>query len=135
MKVRMFPALMALSLSACASYNLSDTDRLALYEAHAGAPVKQIRYVTPTGWSRVDDSHISLDMRPGERWLLTLSGSCLKWNRGSHAIRLTPSAGLVVAKFDMVHFSDTPMGCRIEEIRPVDLKALRAGENALRSRS
>ena len=57
--------------------HLSDTDRLALYQTHAGAPVKQIRYMEPMGWDRIDDQHVVLQMRPNESWLLRLTGPCL----------------------------------------------------------
>lgn len=134
MKAWIISAMIAFGLASCASYRLSDVDRLALYEAHAGAPVQRINYVTPIGWVKVDDQHIALDMRPGESWLLTLSGPCLQWNGSSQAISLSPTAGIVLSKFDQVHFSGAQMSCRIEEIRPIDVKALRDAERALRAR-
>ena len=44
MKALIVPLIAVLGLGACATNRLSDTDRLALYDAHAGAPVKQIRF-------------------------------------------------------------------------------------------
>ena len=133
MKALVVSALAALSLSACATYNLTDGERLALYEAHAGAPVQRINYLSPIGWVRVDDQHVALDMRPGERWLLTLSGPCLQWNRGN-ALRLAPTGGVVLAKNDLVEVAGSQISCRIDEIRPIDLPAFRSAENALRDR-
>lgn len=133
MKALVVSALAALSLSACATYNLTDGERLALYEAHAGAPVQRINYLSPIGWVRVDDQHVALDMRPGERWLLTLSGPCLQWNRGN-ALRLAPTGGVVLAKNDLVEVAGAQISCRIDEIRPIDLPAFRSAENALRDR-
>lgn len=124
--------MMVLSLSACASYRLSDTERLALYEGHAGAPVEKINYTTPIGWDRVDDQHVALDMRPGQRWLLKLSGPCLKMSSGASALRLSPLGGIVLSRFDRLELSGSRVSCRIEEIRPVDLVGLRAAEKQLR---
>lgn len=134
MKIWILPVMAALGLSACASYRLSDTERLALYESHAGAPVEKINYTTPIGWDRVDDQHVALDLRPGERWLLTLSGPCLRLGNGASSLRLAPLAGMVLSRFDRVEVSGSQIGCRIEEIRPVDLPALRAAEKTLRDK-
>lgn len=131
MKALVVSALAALSLSACATYNLTDGERLALYEAHAGAPVQRINYVTPIGWTRVDDHHVALDMRPGERWLLTITGPCLGHNRSAASMSLSPSGAMIVSRFDQIHVAGSTMGCRIEEIRPIDLPAFRTAERAL----
>lgn len=132
MKTWMIPAMMALGLSACASYNLTDSQRLAMYQEHSGEPVQRVNYTTPVGWDRVDDQHVALDLRPGQRWLLTLSGPCLRFNRSGNALRVSPSGGIVLSRFDMVEVVGSTLSCRIEEIRPVDLPALRAAEQRLR---
>ncbi|MCO5054369.1 DUF6491 family protein [Thermomonas sp.] len=132
MKTWMIPAMMALGLSACASYNLTDSQRLAMYQEHSGEPVQRVNYTTPVGWDRVDDQHVALDLRPGQRWLLTLSGPCLRFNRSGNALRVSPSGGIVLSRFDMVEVVGSTLSCRIEEIRPVDLSALRAAEQRLR---
>ena len=49
-----------------------------MYQAHAGAPVKQIRYYNAdAAGTAVDDQHVLLTMRPKEIWLMRLSGPCL----------------------------------------------------------
>ena len=101
MKTLLIP-LLALSLTACATNRMSDTDRLTMYQAYAGQPVKQIRYYDPIGWETVDDSHVLLNMRPKESWLLRLSGPCLKWSSGSPFLHLSSQSGFVMAKFDKV---------------------------------
>ena len=131
MKTLLVSLLLTLGLASCASYNLSDTDRLALYEAHAGAPVQRINYRSPIGWTRVDDQHVALDLRPSERWLLTLSGPCLRWNPASPTLELEPLAGIVLSKFDVVRAGGSGPNCRIEEIRPIDVPAFRLAEQAL----
>ena len=41
-----------------------DQARLAKYEAHAAAPVKNFVYRDPMSWDVVDDSHILMTLRP-----------------------------------------------------------------------
>ena len=122
--------ILLLSLAACATGGPRGADRLAIYEAHSGAPVPQIRYFSAMGWDRLDDEHILLNMRPRETWLLRISGPCLDWAGGSPIIRLSSQGGWVSSKFDRIHAGDSPISCRIEEIRPVDLGAVRAAEAA-----
>ena len=130
MKTLLVPLLAVASLSACATNRMSDTDRLALYQAHAGEPVKQIRNTNAMGWDRVDDQHIVLNMRPTESWLLTVSGPCLDWGRGSPVLRLSSTGPYVMAKFDRILTEGSPASCRIEEIRPVNVAGLRAAQDA-----
>ena len=131
MKALIVPLIAVLGLGACATNRLSDTDRLALYDAHAGAPVKQIRFYNPMGWDRIDDEHVLLNMRPKETWLLKVSGPCLDWGSASPTLRLSSSGAYVMAKFDRILTEGSPVSCRIEEIRPVDVKALRAAQDAM----
>jgi hypothetical protein len=130
----LLPLLAALSLAACATSRMSDGDRLAMYRAHAGEPVSRIRYFNPIGWGRVDGDHLVLDMRPSQSWLIRVSGACLDWN-SSFALGISSSAGWVSTKFDRIYTNDAPMSCVIQEIRPLDRKALRADENARRAQS
>ncbi len=107
-----------------------DEARLAKYEAHAGAPVKNFAYRDPMNWEVVDDTHLLMTMRPTETYLLRLSGLCIKNDRGAPAIRISSQAGRVQAGFDRVSTSDEPSSCRIEEIRPVDMAAVKAADKA-----
>ena len=131
MKTLILPMLAMSILAACATGRMSDTDRLALYDAHAGAPVKQIRFYNPMGWDRIDDEHVLLNMRPKETWLLKVSGPCLDWGSASPTLRLSSSGAYVMAKFDRILTEGSPISCRIEEIRPVDVKAVRAAQDAM----
>lgn len=129
----MFPIIAVLGLGACATNGLSDADRLAMIQAHSGAPVKQMRYFNAMGWDRVDDDHVLLNMRPSETWLLRVSGPCLDWGSGSPVLGLSSQGPYVMAKLDRIHVNGSPVSCRIEEIRPVDTKALRAAESSARN--
>ena len=135
MKTQMILLLAVLGASACASNRPSDADRLAMYEAHAGAPVKQIRNVNAMGWERVDDQHVILSTRPTESWLLEVSGPCLDWGSGSPLLRLSSTGPYVMAKFDRILTEGSPVSCRIEEIRPVDVNAVREAETAMRAQA
>lgn len=129
----MLVAVALLSLAACTTGGPSAADRLAMIQSHAGAPVKQIRNYSAMGWERVDDDHVLLNMRPSETWLLRVSGPCLDWGGGSPVLGLTSQGPYVVAKLDRILINGSPVSCRIEEIRRVDTKALRAAEALVRS--
>jgi hypothetical protein len=135
MKALILPMLAVLGLAACATNRISDADRLAIYEANAGEPVKQIRYYNAMGWDRIDDQHVLLNMRPSETWLLKVSGPCLDWGSASPVLRLSSSGPYVMAKLDRILTVGSPVSCRIEEIRPVDIKAVRAAEDARRDQA
>jgi len=125
--------LASMSLAACASMaSMSDTQKLALYSSHAGAPVRDIRYTTPLGWDKIDDDHLLLTMRPTEVWLLRISGPCLDWGSGSPTILISPVTGnRLSAKFDRISTPQSPVSCRIEEIRPVDIAAVRDSQRQM----
>ena len=120
-----------LVLAGCATNRLDDSERLSLHLAHAGEPVSQIRYYDAMGWSRVDGDHLALNMRPHQSWLIRVSGDCLDWSN-SLALGISSQGGWVSTKFDRVYAKGAPMSCVIQEIRPLDVKALRAAEKQMR---
>lgn len=123
----------------CASTRtgLSHADRLALYRAHAREPVGDFRFFgSVNGWTPVDDDALVVWTKPSEAYLLELSGPCtdLEW---APAITLTNQASRVYARFDDVLVLGGPrntmrMPCRIQVIRPLDVKALRQTEKDMR---
>lgn len=126
----------ALAAAACASTSkLSDSERYTLYREHAGAPVKSFRYFGDiNGWTPLDDSALVVWTRPSEAYLLDLYGPCHDLNF-AQAIALTNQMGEVSARFDKVIVagaSSMRVPCRIEEIRKVDVKAMRQTERDLR---
>ncbi|MFC7301235.1 DUF6491 family protein [Cognatiluteimonas weifangensis] len=126
-----FAIVLLLSLAACASTGrMSEADKLALYSSHAGAPVRDIRYSNPVGWDKVDDQHLLLTMRPSEVWLLRISGPCLDWGGASPTILISAQTGRLSAGFDRIRTAESPASCRIEEIRRVDIAAVRAAQRA-----
>ena len=115
-----------LLLAGCMSPGPTQEQRLAAYQAHAGAPVKKIRYYNPVGWEEVGDDHILVTMRPKEVWLMRLSGPCLDFDGGSPFLVISSTAGYVSTGFDRVTTGGSRISCRIEEIRQIDTIAMRA---------
>ncbi len=137
MKKVMIALMAAALLGGCATAGkLSSNERLALYRAHAGAPVNNFRYFGSfNGWTELGDSALAVWTKPSEAWLLSLSGPCLDLSYAP-AISITNMMGQVSARFDrVVVLGSGPVGrvpCRIETIQPLDVKALRASEKELR---
>jgi|SRR5690606_35437674 len=125
------PMLAALVLAGCATTRMSDAEKLAFYEAHAGEPVKDIRYRDPIGWDKVDDEHLLLTMRPDEVWLIEVSGPCLDYGSASPTIVIDASFNRLSVGFDRIKVPGNPISCRIEEIRPVDMAAVRDARDAM----
>ena len=118
-----------LLLAGCASQGATKEQRLAAYQAHAGAPVRKIPYFNPIGWEEIDDDHILVTMRPKEVWLMRLSGPCLEYDGGSAVLVISSAAGYVSSGFDRVATGSSTISCRIEEIRQVDTIAMRAARD------
>ena len=129
----------ALALAGCASGpRLTDVQKHELYRSHAGEPVDSFSYLGGiTGWTPLGDEALAVWTRPSEAWLLDLHGPCNDL-RFAHAIGLTGSMSRVHASFDKV-LVHSPGGmdfpCHIRQIRPLDVKALRATEKELREAS
>ncbi len=87
------------------------------------------------GWDRIDGEHVLLNMRPKESWLLTLSGNCLDWGTGSPFLAVNSQTGWLITKFDSIKVAGSPVNCRIKEIRPVDMQAVRVAEKQLRDQA
>jgi len=123
-------------LAGCATGgSLTDEQRGEIHRIHAGEPVRSFHHFgTLHSWSPVDDSSIVVHTRPRTAYLLTLSGSCpgLQYAR---AISLGDQSGTVHAGFDNVTVLDRnaiDIPCRIEQIQPIDVDAVREAEKALR---
>ena len=126
----------ALLIAGCSTAgNLRDEDRLALYVAHAGAPVTSIHFAGRLdGWTPLGDEHVALWTRPSQAYLIRFVGSCPDVEFATE-LAVSSQFHTVHSRFDTI----TPigggaagMGCRIGEIRPVDVKAVKADEKALR---
>ncbi|TAA38547.1 DUF6491 family protein [Pseudoxanthomonas winnipegensis] len=125
-----------LLLAGCATTGLSDSQRLALYRAHAGAPQKDLSNADRLiGWTALGDEAVAVWTRPNEAYLLDLGNSCNGLNNAT-TILISNLLGQVSAGMDRVTVIDRPAGfhvsCRIQSIRRLDTQAIRASEQALR---
>ena len=127
-----------LSMSVCASDSkLAANEKLALYRAHAKPPVESFHYFSSLhGWTSLGDSVVAIWTRPSEAYLLEVYGSCPDLDF-AQAIGLSNQFGRVYARFDkviprMVAGGAQPIPCHIKEIRPLDVKALKAAEQDAR---
>ena len=125
-----------LALASCASTpSISDDQKLALYRAHAGAPVSGFHYFGRfDSWTDIDDRALAIWTRPSEAWLLELSGPC-SGLEFTPAIGLTSQNGMVSARFDnvLVRNGDVPdFPCTIQTIRPLDTRALKQAARTTR---
>ncbi|HEY0334994.1 MAG TPA: DUF6491 family protein [Stenotrophomonas sp.] len=129
-------ALAAVLLAGCSTTNLSDDERLSLYRGHAGAPVKDFQYFgSLNGWTNLGDTALAVWTKPGTAYLLELTGPCNDLDYAP-AISITNMMGRVSARFDDVIVVGGPrsirMPCRINTIRPLDVKSLKVSEQQLR---
>ncbi|NUO77669.1 MAG: hypothetical protein HOQ32_16860 [Lysobacter sp.] len=125
-------ALALFAMSACATDpKMRDADRLALYRAHAGAPVPAFQYYGRLdGWTPLGDSALAVWTRPNQAYLLELQGRCSDLDFAS-AITVSNQAGRVYARFDKVMVlgqGALPFPCHIGQIRPLDVKAIKQAQ-------
>ena len=137
MKPWIAPLLVAFTASACASGPFHEDARLALYRAHAGAPVRSFSYLGRFDrWESLGDTAVAVWTRPRDGWLLELGTPCLNLDYAV-AIGVTSHTGQVTARIDdvLVEQPGRNIPCRIEEIRPLDSEAIRAEEQARRAQA
>jgi uncharacterized protein DUF6491 len=129
--------VLALAASACATGKMSDTEKLAFYRSHAQAPVASFRYLNRIdGWTPLGNSAVAIWTRPNEAYLLEVAGPCPDLDF-AQAISLTSQSGIVYTRFDKIiprsgMGAQPPIPCPIHEIRPLDVKALKADEKDIR---
>ena len=139
MKPMLLLLAMCLIVGACASTpRQTDAEKLALYRAHSGDPVRDFQYFgSINGWSPIGDSALVVWTKPSQAYLLELFGTCTDLG-SAPAISLSNSMGRVSSRFDSVHVlggsGNTTMRipCRIQTIRPLDVKALRQAQQEMR---
>lgn len=113
-----------------------DAARIAELRAAAGDPVRGFRFTgMVVSWTSVGDSVVAVWTRQREAWLMELVGRC-PGLRSALSLSFTSQAGRVTSGFDRVvvrargpHPGTTTSGCRIREIRPLNVTSLRNGES------
>jgi hypothetical protein len=125
---------LAALLAACASapYAQRISERQAAYAAAAGAPVRQFRFFTLYSWEPLSDSQLAVYTRPNEAWLLDLGGGCQDL-AFVNSIGLTSNLNQVMVGFDKVLTGRRSFPCTITQIRPVDVKSLKAAQQQQRA--
>lgn len=116
-------------------------EKLARYEAHAGAPVQSFNYLRTVSWTPLGREAFAIWTGPNRAWLIQVHRPCSDLDF-AQAISLTTGPGRSVTDLDSVilHRSilgddrrDPGMRCRIREIRPLDVAGLKASEKAARA--
>jgi hypothetical protein len=117
---------LAAILAACASapYAQRTSERQAAYAAVAGAPVRNFRFFSLYSWEPLGDSQLAVYTKPNKAWLLDLGG-CQDL-AFVNTIGLTSNLNQVMVGFDKVLTGRNNFPCTITQIRPVDVKSLKA---------
>ncbi len=118
---------LAAMLAACASapHAQRTSERQAAYAAAAGAPVRHFRFFSLYSWEPLSDSQLAVYTKPNEAWLLDLGGDCQDL-AFVNSIGLTSNLNQVMVGFDRVLTGRRNFPCTISQIRPVDVKSLKA---------
>lgn len=118
---------LAAMLAACASapYAQRTSERQAAYAAAAGAPVRHFRFFSLYSWEPLSDSQLAVYTKPNEAWLLDLGGGCQDLTF-VNSIGITSNLNQVMVGFDRVLTGRRNFPCTISQIRPVDVKSLKA---------
>ena len=137
MKTTLVALAAAALLGGCAtSSGMRDADRLALYRTHAGAPVDDFRYFgSLNGWTSLGDEAVALWTRPNQAYLVSFNGRCPDLDF-AQAISVSNQFHTVHRNFDTVTAigaSSMTIPCRIREIRPLDVAAIRDAERQMRA--
>ena len=137
MKRTLLLLALSLSLGACSTTRMSDAETLALYKSHAGETVKDFQYFGHiSGWTPLGDTALAVWTKPNQAYLLELTGPCMDLDYAP-AISLSNMMSRVSARFDNVYVHGGGSGsirlpCRINTIRPLDVKGLKQAQKDLR---
>lgn len=113
-------------LAGCASVPNAQrrNDRQAAYLAAAGSPVSDFTFSSLYSWEPLSEKQLVVYTRPTQAWLLDLFGC--PGLLYSNSIGLTSNLNQVSARFDKVLTQRGYIPCTISQIRPVDVKRMRA---------
>ena len=119
----------AMALAGCASSSPKqrDADNLARYQEFAGERVDSFHLRTLQNWVSLGQEHFAVYTSLNEAWLIEVWQPCNGLDF-AHAIALTSTGSRVYARFDSVRFEQQT--CRIQQIRKVDARAMKAARRA-----
>lgn len=119
-------AALSAQLAACSSvpYAQREAQRLAAYQAAAGAPVQDFHvYHALWSWESLGHDQAVVYTQADRAWLLDVPG-CIDLPY-AHAIALTSSLSRVRVGLDQVLTGRANFPCFIRRIRPVNVRQLR----------
>lgn len=124
---RLLAMSLVMLLAACAStpYAQRISERQAAYAAAAGAPVRSFRFFNLYSWEPLSDDQLAVYTRSNEAWLLDLAGGCQQLTF-ANSIGITSNINQVMVGFDKVLTGRGNFPCTITQIRPIDVKHLKA---------
>jgi hypothetical protein len=118
---------LCLTLATATAAHAETRERLAenyaRHERFAGAEVEEIRNFRLYRWRPLGETALAIWSNPGRLYLVDVAAPCdgLDWAK---TIGVTARGRVLSSRFDSVEFAG--QHCRIERIRPVDEKGMRA---------
>ena len=129
--LRSLGAFALLLASGCASALPGPAERAAKrlgeVEAHSGAPIEEFHFWQMDRWESLGREAIAVWTNPNEAYLITVRKPCVGLDF-ANGVGVTSTGRRVNRRFDYVTFEQ--QRCQIAEIRPVDVKGLKAERRA-----
>jgi hypothetical protein len=104
-------------------------ENLARFQRFAGAPVKEMRHFRLHSWQPLGEQDLAIWANPGDVYWVHVGRPCSGLGF-ARSITVSSTNRVVMTRFDYIAFDH--QRCRIEEIRPVDYKAVRQAWRAER---
>ena len=101
--------------------------RLGEVERHAGSPVEEFHFWQMDRWEGLGPAAIAVWTNPNEAYLIQVRKPCAGLDFAD-SVGVTSTGRRVSQSFDFVTFGH--QRCRIDEIRPIDVKGLKAERRA-----
>jgi hypothetical protein len=138
MKTASIVATLLLLASCAGTPPLTTQERLELYRAHAGEPVRSFRYNGHLwGWAALGDGGLGLWTRSDQGYLIEFRNPCRDL-AFDVTLMISSRGGQVFAGTDSIVVRRASGGiggvrCRIDTIRPIDARAVRESKRTLRA--
>ena len=110
-------------LAACSGSRERMATKLDEVQRHSGEPVGSLRFFRMDRFEILGRDSIVLWTRPNEAWLIEVDEPCFGLDFAT-SVGVTSNMNRVYRNSDFVVFKD--QRCRIDQIRPIDVKALKA---------
>jgi hypothetical protein len=111
---------------------IQSNETLDRYLGYAGEPVERAKSFRLDSWEWVDRNKIVLWTGVNEAYLVTVWDTCRDLQFTNH-IRVVSGMSNTISRFDKIRVG--PDTCPIKEIRPIDVKGMKADMAAAREES